>query len=349
MQKIDCFTHILPAKYLQALFEKTPDKRAAGAYYDRTSPGVRDLDMRFRIMDRFDDYAQILCIAEPTVESVANPKLAAELAQIANDSMAELVTKYPDRFLAAIACLPMNNIKAAMKELDRAIIQLGFRGIQISTNILDRPLDAPEFDPIFEAMNYYRLPILMHPRHMENGPRKFARSGEKEEIPFITDRVGRLAQKPFNWTYETTLAMGRLVWSGMLEKYPNLIIVTHHCGGLLPYQANRISQSQGIWEGEFFRDRDFGWHPTKTPIEYYKMIYGDTAVWGSTATLMCGLDFFGPDHIVFGTDMGFGNEGGANFLRETIRAIEEMPIPEEFKKRIFQDNPRRLFQLPVDI
>jgi aminocarboxymuconate-semialdehyde decarboxylase len=343
MQKIDCFSHILPDAYLQALFKKTPDRSAAGAYYDKKCPGVRDLELRFRIMDHYDGYSQILCIAEPTVETVANPNLAAELAKIANDSMAELVAKYPDRFLAAIACLPMNNMKAALKEIDRTIVQLGFRGIQISTNILDKPLDAPEFDPLFEAMNYYRLPILLHPRHMGSGPRAFSRAGT------VDDRVGRLAQKPFNWTFETTIAMGRLVWSGMLEKYPDLIIVTHHCGGLVPYQANRISQSQGIWEEEFFRDRNLGWHLTKTPIEYYKMIYGDTAVWGNTATLMCGFDFFGSDHILFGTDMGFGNEGGAYFVRETIRAIENMAIPEEFKKKIFEDNPKRLFQLPIDV
>ena len=350
MQKIDCFSHILPAKYLQALYDKTPDKRAAGAYYDVTSPGVRDLDMRFRIMDHHENYAQILSIAEPTVESVATPRLAEELAKIANNSMAELVRKYPDRFLAAVACLPMNNIKAALKEIDRVIIQLGFRGIQISTNILDKPLDSPEFAPVFEAMNYYQLPILLHPRHMGSGPRAFSRAAtQAEEVPFINDRVGRLAQKPFNWTFETTIAMGRLVWSGMLEKYPNLKIITHHCGGLIPYQANRISQSNGIWEGEAFRARDFGWHLTKRPIDYYKMIYGDTAVWGNAASLMCGLDFFGPDHIVFGTDMGFGNEGGAYFVRETIRAIDQMPIPEEYKRKIFEENPRQLFQLPVDV
>jgi aminocarboxymuconate-semialdehyde decarboxylase len=256
--------------------------------------------------------------------------------------MAELVYKYPDRFVAAVACLPMNNMDAVLKEVDRAIIELGFRGIQITSNIMDKPIDSPEFEPLFERMNYYQLPILIHPRAMTSGPRAFNAG--------VVDKVGLLAQKPFNWPFETTIAMGRLVWSGMLEKYPNLKIVTHHCGGLTPYQANRISQHQSVGEIEMYRQRDNSdWHFTKRPFEAYKMMYGDTAVWGNTSILMCGYDFFGVDHIVFGTDMPFGGELGADYVRETIRSVEEMNIPEDDKKKIFQDNPRRLFHLPVEL
>ena len=98
-----------------------------------------------------------------------------------------------------------------------------------------------------------------------------------------------------------------------------------------------------------YREHSSGWHFTKRPIEYYKMIYGDTAVWGNTSVLMCGYDFFGPDHILFGTDMAFGSEGGGYYVRETIRSVEKMTIPEEDKRKIFEDNPRRLFHLPVEV
>jgi aminocarboxymuconate-semialdehyde decarboxylase len=171
--------------------------------------------------------------------------------------MAELVYKYPDRFVAAVACLPMNNMDAVLKEVDRAIIELGFRGIQLTSNIMDKPIDSPEFEPLFERMNYYQLPILIHPRAMTSGSRTFNAN--------VVDKVGLLAQKPFNWPFETTIAMGRLVWSGMLEKYPNLKIVTHHCGGLTPYQANRISQHQSVGEIEMYRDNS-DWHFTKRPF-----------------------------------------------------------------------------------
>jgi aminocarboxymuconate-semialdehyde decarboxylase len=345
MQKIDVFAHILPANFVKSIHKKIPGIIASTALSSRRRPGVRDLDIRFRIIERNEGYAQILCMAEPPVEDISEPMLAAELAKIANDGMAELIVKYPDMFLTGVACLPMNNIEAAVKELDRAIIELGFRGIQITTNVMDKPLDSPEFEPLFERMNYYQLPILMHPRRMRSGPRAFG-----TDIDFYAnDKVGRLAQIFFNWPFETTIAMGRFVWSGMLEKYPNLKIITHHCGGLLPYQANRISQLQGEGEVEMYQERNSSWHFTKRPMDYYKMMYADTAVWGNTSTLKCGYDFFGPDHMLFGTDTAFGSEGGAFNVRETIRSVEEMAIPEEDKRKIFEENAKRLFHLPFHL
>jgi aminocarboxymuconate-semialdehyde decarboxylase len=180
---------------------------------------------------------------------------------------------------------------------------------------------------------------------MRSGPRAFG-----NDIDFYAnDKVGRLAQIFFNWPFETTIAMGRFVWSGMLEKYPNLKIITHHCGGLLPYQANRISQLQGEGEVEMYQERNSSWHFTKRPMDYYKMMYADTAVWGNTSTLKCGYDFFGPDHMLFGTDTAFGSEGGAFNVRETIRSVEEMAIPEEDKRKIFEENAKRLFHLPFHL
>ena len=338
MQKIDVFAHILPTTYLNALIEKSGGKAAEAINCKRR---LNDLDIRFRIMDQHEGYTQIINIAGPPVEDVADPTVAAELAKIANDDMNELVYKYPDRFLAAVACLPMNNIDAALKEIDRTIIKLGFRGIQLTSNIMDKPVDSPEFAPVFEKMNYYQLPILIHPRYMKSGQRAFG--------PDVVDKVGWLAQKPFNWPYETTIAMGRFVWSGMLEKYPNLKIITHHCGGLTPYQANRISQHQSAGEIEMYQEHNPDCHFTRRPFDYYKMMYGDTAVWGNTSILMCGYDFFGVDHMLFGTDMPFGGELGAYYVRETIRSVQDMSITEEDKKKIFESNPRQLFHLPVEL
>jgi aminocarboxymuconate-semialdehyde decarboxylase len=343
MQKIDVFAHILPAKFVEALYKKTPARHALVNH----RPGICDLDMRFRIMDRHEGYTQILNISGPPLEEIADLEVAADLAKIANDSMAELVMKYPERFLAAVACLPMPNMDAVLKEIDRAIIELGFRGIQITTNIMDKPLDSPEFEPLFERMNYYQLSILLHPVNMRNGPRAFHWEGQA--IKDKVDNVGQLAENPFGWPYETTIAMGRLVWSGLLEKYPNLKIITHHCGGLTPYQANRISEHQSVGEILIYKERNSNWHFTKRPIDYYKMMYADTAVWGNTSVLMCGYDFFGSDHILFGTDMAYGAEGGARYVRETIRSVQDMTISDEIKKKIFEDNPRKLFHLPVEV
>jgi aminocarboxymuconate-semialdehyde decarboxylase len=93
----------------------------------------------------------------PPVERVAGPEKAVELAKLANDGMAELVLKYPERFVAAIGCLPMNDMDAALEEADRAINDLRFRGIQIASSINKKPLDSPEFLPLYEKMHQYDL------------------------------------------------------------------------------------------------------------------------------------------------------------------------------------------------
>jgi predicted TIM-barrel fold metal-dependent hydrolase len=132
------------------------------AKYWRANPGLTDLDIRFRVMDQYPEVRQILTIAGPNVESITKPADAVECARIANDEMAELVAKHPDRFIAACACLPMTDIEATLAEIRRAIDQLGFKGIEIFTDINGKPLDAAEFLPIFELLQAYDLPILLH-------------------------------------------------------------------------------------------------------------------------------------------------------------------------------------------
>ena len=124
---------------------------------------LHDLDARFRIMDKFPDILEVLTVTIPPLERVADPVAAVELARVSNDEMAELVFRYPDRFVAAVANLPMNNMEAALIETDRAIKELKFRGVQIYTNVNGEPLDLPKFKPLYEKMAYYNLSILIHP------------------------------------------------------------------------------------------------------------------------------------------------------------------------------------------
>src|SRR4030042_455030 len=160
--KIDVFPHILPKKYKEALYKIAP----SGFYIQNvieTLPTLFDLEHRFRIMDKFKGLMQVLTLSSPPVEGIADSEKAVDLAKLANDEMAELVLKYPDRFAAAVACLPMNNMDATLKEVDRAINDLRFRGVQINTPINDKPLDSPEFMPLYEKMAKYNLPIWIHP------------------------------------------------------------------------------------------------------------------------------------------------------------------------------------------
>ena len=140
--KIDIFAHILPSKYLEAvkgLSLINPD-------YINCTRTLSDLDARFRIMDKYDEYVQVLTIPGFHRIITEGEEKAVELAKRANDEMAELVFKYPDRFVAAVASLPLNNMDAALKEADRAINELCFRGVEIwATN--EKPLDMRSLCP----------------------------------------------------------------------------------------------------------------------------------------------------------------------------------------------------------
>lgn len=331
---IDVFAHLLTPRYL-----RERNARAGGAFasqyakYWSANPGLTDLDIRFRVMDAYPDVRQILTIAGPNIESITAPADSVECARIANDEMAELVARHPDRFVTACACLPMNDVEATLREIDRAITDLGFRGIEVFTDINGKPLDSPEFLPIFEKMQAVDLPILLHPRRANTTP------------DYSTDdRSKFLVYTNFGWPFESSAAMARLAFGGVLERCPSLKIITHHAGGLIPFFHKRI---QLAWD---FNVERMGYrgdgHPLPlSPLDSYRLFYCDTAIQGNTPALMCAYEFFGADHMVFATDTPYDNELGIRVYRETIPAVEAMPIGDVDRAKIFEGNARRLFRL----
>jgi predicted TIM-barrel fold metal-dependent hydrolase len=332
--KIDVFCHLLPPRYLAER-----NRRAGSSFgtqyarYYSANPGLTDLEIRFRILDKYPDVRQLLTIAGPNVESITEPRDSVELAQIANDEMAALVAKYPHRFIAAAACLPMNDVDAALREADRAIGDLGFRGVEIFTDINGKPVDAPEFWPLYARMQDYDLPILLHPRRT-NTTADYQGEAKSKYLVYTN----------FGWPFETSKAMARLAFGGVLEKYPKLKVITHHAGGLVPFFHKRIELAWDFNERRMDYDRD-GQTLTRRPVDSYRAFYCDTAIQGNTAALMCAYDFFGSDRMVFATDSPYDDELGERVYRETIPAVEAMPIGDENKHRIFEGNARRLFRL----
>ena len=221
-----------------------------------------------------------------------------------------------------------------MKEADRAIKDLKFRGIYIYSNINGKPLDLPEFLPLYEKMSTYDLPILIHPMR-----------GLAEHPEYSTEKESKyLMSNTFGWPYETTAAMTRLVYGGVLERYPNLKVVTHHCGGMVPYFAERIRQ---FMHGMERRAKEY-FGLTKDAVDYYQMFYNDTALYGNPKALECAHAFFGADRLLFGCDFPLGDiEHGSRNYRQTINAIDEMAISDEDRKKIYEDNARKLMRLPV--
>jgi aminocarboxymuconate-semialdehyde decarboxylase len=326
-ERIDIFSHIVPAKYKEALLKRATKP---SYYLDNTKglPALYDLDIRFKAMDKYEGYRQVLSIGAPPIELICSPKEAADLARMGNDEMAELLNKYPDRFVAAVAGLPMNDVDASIREMERALKELKFRGIQMYSSVSRKPLDRPEFLGIYEKLSEYDLPLLLHPVR------------DKEIPDYPDEKMAKYsAFIQFGWPYETTMAMSRLVMSGVMEKYPDLRVVVHHCGAMLPFFAGRTLLGKAE-PGEVME-------LTRPPRDYYRKFYGDTVLGGNTPALMCGYAFFGADHMVFGSDYPYpGGAARADMaLGEVIKSVENMNISEEDKAKLFSKNARRLLKL----
>ena len=154
---IDVFNHFMPKSIFERLSSLVPGHVTLTAFPEL--PTLWDVDARLRMMDEFDGLRQVLSLANPPIEILGSPDGTPELARIANDGLAELCRKHPDRFPTFIASMPMNNVEACVRELDRAIADLGAKGIQIFTNVLGKPLSSPEFRPIFQSMARHDLPV----------------------------------------------------------------------------------------------------------------------------------------------------------------------------------------------
>ena len=333
--RIDAFNHFYPAAYYKKMEEVGSDlkdmfRRA------RAVQSIHDLDVRFKVMDLYDDYAQVLSLPAPTLETVSKgrPEVALELAKVANDGLAELVAKYPKRFPAFIAQAPLIAGDKGVAEVERAISKLGALGAQIYSNVGGKPLDRPEFEGFFAKMNALKKPIWLHPERGAKHPDYMDEDKSLYEIWWT-----------FGWPYETSVAMARLVFSKTMDKYPNLKIIAHHLGAMVPYFEGRVGPG---WDqlGKRTSDEDYFAllkNLKKRPLDYFKNdFYADTAVFGSRAATVCGLEFYGADNVVFASDCPFDPEGGTMFIRETLKIVDGLAISKEDRAKIYHGNLERL-------
>ena len=335
MLYIDAYCHILPQKYQEELGKilSQRDQSLNTSRYAQAVPVLVDLEARFRLMDSFPGYLQVLTVAAPTVYSVADPKTAVQLRRVANDELAELVNRHPDRFAAGVATLPLNDPDEAVKEAQRAVKDLRLRGVEMGTEVNGKPLDSEEFFPLYELMADLNLPIFLHPIKEMNVPDY---PGEEISKYRIWTKLG--------WPMATAMAMTRLVYGRVLERWPGLKFVTHHCGGFIPFVAGRID-----WNDDFnemrMGHRDI--FLRKNALDYFRLFYYDTAVNGNPAALTCGLSFCGLDRFIFATDLPFDNQSGYRLVRDTIDSVQRLGLSPEEEKRVFQDNAIELLRLPL--
>jgi len=334
--KLDIFNHIFPRAYYDRMLKVLPDGKDMHKRV-REIPSIVDLGERFRIMDRFDDYAQVISLGSPPIEAFGPPALSCDMARLANDGMAELVSRHPDRFPGFVASLPMNDPEGLLREAVRAVGELGAVGVQVFTNVLGRPLTAPETLPLFDLMADLDRPIWMHPARGADFADYRGENKSHYEIWWT-----------FGWPYETSAAMAHMVFAGLFDRLPELKIITHHMGGMIPYFEGRVGPGWDLL-GTRTSDEDYTVllkSLKKRPLDYFRMFYADTALFGAKAATECGLKFFGHERTLFASDAPFDPERGAAYIRWTIELIDQLDLTPAQRYAIYEGNARKLLKLP---
>lgn len=331
--RIDAYTHFVPPRFLAAM------DRIGGAKIDigkriRGVPSIWDLDERLRVVEKFDDYGQILSYSQPPIEAVVGPDRIEEMLRVINDDLAEIVRRRPDRFPGFVAQVSLADPEGAVREAERAIRDLGACGVQIYTNVAGKPLDLPEHEVFFAGLEALDKPIWIHPARGADFADYKTESRSKFEIWWT-----------FGWSYETAAAMARLVFSGILDRHPKLKPIVHHFGGIVPMLEGRIGPG---WDQIGARTSDEDLQAVKNrlkkrPLDYFKQNFiADTAVFGADAATVCGLAFYPADNVVFASDCPFDPEKGPGYIRETLRILDSLDLPKEVRAKIDHQNLERI-------
>lgn len=326
---IDIYTHLAPRSFLDRMVVLAPKLGNIVNRLLAVKP-ISDLDVRFRDMDSVPDYRQLISLPNPSLEEIGPADTGGELARIANDEMADLCRKYPDRFVGFAAAVHLGDVDAAIREAERAVKELGAKGVLIYNHVTGLPLDDKRFRPFFAKMAELRRPIWLHPTRTAAVKDYAAEEKSRFEMWWC-----------FGWPYDTSVAMTRLVFDGLFDRHPDLEIITHHCGGMIPFFDGRVGPGLEVL-GARTSDEDYSQvlSSLKRPhMDYFKLFYGDTAMFGATTGVKCGLDFFGPSKIVFATDAPLGP------IKKTYDGIAAMDLSKEDREAIFYGNAARLLRL----
>jgi len=335
---IDVAAHILPPRH----FARVVDTAADGFFLQKRIRGVSelwDLDARFRAIDSVADadYRQVLTLANPPIERVVAPTDCPGVCRALNEELRELVDRYPDRFMGAFGYLPMKDPDTAIVEMDR-LADLGLVGFEVFSDVDGVPLDHPDVLPILDEAFSRGLAVFMHPVR------------DITHTDYSTEEVSRFeAWQILGWPYATSVAMMRLALSGLFERHPAATLITHHCGGMIPFFASRIEHGLNQLGTRTDGDEYVGMlnRLPLTPVEYLGRFSCDTALSGGPSAIRMAAEFFGTDRVFFGSDMPFDSNGGRIYITEAVRAIRTSGLTHEAQTAIFQDNAIDKLRLPV--
>jgi aminocarboxymuconate-semialdehyde decarboxylase len=326
MPTIDVFTHVLPTRTMAAM-EKLGTGFGTMGSRIAAMRMLHDIEGRFRVMDEFGDYQQIISLSSPPIEEVANAEDGGRIAIVANDEMAELVARHPARFPGFVASLCLLDPGQGLKEGERALGQLGAVGLQLFTDVGGHPLDHSSFDGVFELAWKSGVPIWLHPTRPPSIPDFSAEECSHFDMSQI-----------LGWPYATAVTMMRLTLTGLFNRFPGIRIITHHLGGMIPFHPVRAER--GLLRESMNRS-DAGPESRtqrlrRPPLQYLKQFYADTAMHGADAAVRCGLEFFGENRVLFATDHPFGT------IQTGIDMIPRLALTASGEAKLRHENIERL-------
>ncbi len=339
---IDAHAHMINGRYLDQIISKGGNWARENADWIlrnvKRKPQLTDIGLRLEQLDRNGIDMQVVTIQQRFDCNLLPADGDAQLtfAKVINDSMAKLMEDSKGRLIAG-GTIPMAGMEqGGRQEMERAVKMLGLKAIGVVSNIQGKPLDAPEFEAFWAAASELDVPVYIHPK---NPPATAQRSYE----------AGYDLIHNFGWPYETALMLARLVFSGVMERYPTLKVVSHHLGGgLIPFFWGRILET---YEPENMKKNSWiveGENPpmlSKPLFDYFSRFYYDTAVGGCGPAIKCTYEVFGANQLVFATDAPWGPGTGEFRLAEYPKVIESLGLPEEDKQKIFAGNARRMLNL----
>ena len=324
MRVIDVHNHYYPPAYLDALrsgestvrVTEGPDGNPHIHYpgdYNVAVPGHRDIEHRHRVLEREGVDTQVITLTTPGTH-VESPATAVRLARLVNDAFAQTIAERAPRF-TALATLPLVDPAASVVELRRAMGELRLPGAMVFSNVNGVALSDGRFEPLWKAANELRAVVHIHP----------------------TSPVGVEAMQQYwlmplvGFLFDTTLAASSLVFSGVIERYPNIRWVLSHLGGAIPYLAERLDRGY-----EAFPDCRV--NIRKRPSEYLKQMFYDTVNFDPNA-LRLAIEFAGADHILAGSD--YPHQIGS--IQSMLASLGGLPVTEKERAAILGGNAARLY------
>jgi aminocarboxymuconate-semialdehyde decarboxylase len=262
-----------------------------------------DLDLRLSIMDQQGVDMQVLSPASSYFFYWMAPDESSDFAGWLNDRFAEARTKHPTR-LVALGSVPMQDGEKAATELERAVAKLGLSGVEIASNINGRYFDDPGFNPFWEAAQALNALIFVHPNQVVGA--------ERMKDYNLANLIGNPT--------DTSLALAKLIFSGVLERFPRLKFLLAHAGGFIPYTWGRLDRGFRIQDSASAKI-------PKPPSEYIKLLHFDTITHSSMA-LEYLVANFGAENVLLGSDYPYdmGDPEPVESLRKTNIAATEREL-----------------------